>query len=103
MYQQGKCGPQRAKSITNYMEVKRMNVMKWPYQSPDLNSFENGCAMVKKKLCVRPTYPTNVIDLFDLLHAEWMSIPDEYFTELQCSMHTRISLDNLNRGKTTKY
>ena len=61
-YQQDNCGPHRTKSITNYMEARRMKVIKWLSQSQDLNPIENAWAMLKKKL--------RAIDLFDVLQAD---------------------------------
>ena len=57
----------------------------------------------EKEVTCTPNYPTNTIELFNVLQSEWLSIPDESFTKLVPAMPTRVSLDKLNRGKSTKY
>ena len=85
------------------MDAKQINLMTWPSQSPDLNSYENASAVLKKMFSARPTYPTNTTEVFNVLQIEWLSIPDEYFTKLVRSMPTRVSLVKLIKGKSTEY
>ena len=103
VYQQDNCGSHRAKSVSDFMDAKQINLMTWPSQSLDLDSIENAWTILKKKLQARPTYPTNTTELFNVLHSEWLSIAYEYFTKLVRSMPTRVSLVKLNRGKSIKY
>ncbi len=70
VYQQNNCALNRAKSVIASMDSNRMNVMKWPSQSPDSNPIENAWFFLKKKLRARPMYPTSTTDLFKILQNE---------------------------------
>ena len=80
--QQDNCGPHRAKSVSSYLQSTGITTMKWPPQSSDLNPIENVCAILKKKLRQRSTYPPNSDALFELLQTEWGELPNLYFSNL---------------------
>ena len=77
--------------------------MKWPSHSSDLNRTENAWAVLKKRICERPGYPTSADYLFSILNDEWSAIPSEYFNSLIRSMKTRVCIAKENEGRSAKY
>ena len=102
-FQQDNFGPHKAKSIKAYLDENEVKTMDWPAQSPDLNPIENAWAILKRRLRKRARYPKNADELFSILQQEWSSIPNSYFKKLVSSMHTRVQLVKLNKGRSTKY
>ena len=48
-YQQDNFGLHRPKSVREFMDAKQINLMTWPFQSPDSNPIEDVWAIMKKK------------------------------------------------------
>ena len=90
--QEDNCGTHRAKSVATYLANEEIKRMKWPAQSPDLNTIENVRGLMKEYLRKLTIYPKNPMHLFQILSFIWNSLPDSYFRNLVTSMPKRISL-----------
>ena len=55
----------KAKTVLSVLEEKRIPVMKWPPQSPDMNPIENVWKIIGEKAQIRN--PQNIDDLQDFL------------------------------------
>ena len=53
----------------------------WPAQSPDLNPIEHLCDKLERRLTARPSHPTSVCDLTNVLLEEWSKNPINNFPE----------------------
>ena len=52
-----------------------MDELDWPAQSPDLNPTEHLWDELEQTLRARPSCPTSVCDLTNVLLEEWSKIP----------------------------
>lgn len=90
-----------SKLVTNWLQTKRVNVMKWPPQSPDLNPIEHLWSILKKKVAERnPTSRTNLISIVD---EEWNNIQKETTAKLVESMPNRVNAVLMAKGGHTNY
>ena len=78
-----------------------INVMEWPTQSPDLNSIENLCAIMKEK--VSANKPNSVGDLWKAVQKIWGSITVERCQYLVISMGRCCLAVIANKRHATKY
>ena len=78
----------RANSVKAWLEENHMPLLPWCARSPDLNPIENIWAFIDRKLC--KTRITNLEQLKDVLHAEWLAIPREMCMTLVESIPKRV-------------
>lgn len=71
-------------------------------QSPDLNPIENAWAIRKRRLRERARSSKNADELVLILQQDWASIPDSCLKQLISSLHTRVQLVKLNKGRSSK-
>jgi len=90
-----------SKYTKEYFRYKKINVLPWPSNSPDLNPIENLWAYLKGRIVnIEFKKPD---DLFTKVKEEWESIPVEICLKLVDSMKKRI-LEVINaKGGSTKY
>ena len=62
----------------------------WPAQSPDLNPIEHLWDELERRLRARPSHPTSVSDLTNVLVAEWKQVPAATFQHLVESLPRRV-------------
>lgn len=62
-----------AKSVTKWLNDKKINVLSWPSQSPDLNPIENLWITLKRNIHARK--PRNLKELELIAIDEWSKIP----------------------------
>ena len=84
-----------------WFKLNRVNVIKSPPYSPDLNPIENLFSIVKKKL--RGRRFTSDQDLFDAASQAWNTIPIDMLINLVDSMPDRINAVIEANGWQTKY
>ena len=90
-----------SKLVKGWLSSKKIKVLDWPAQSPDLNPIEHLWAEVK---CRIGRYKnSNKAELFQILTEEWKKIPYDYITQLIESMPRRCAAVIAAKGMNTKY
>lgn len=87
--------------VKSWLKDQKINVMKWPAQSPDLNPIENLWQIVKQQL--RPNIYRPKEELYRAIESEWKRIPTRTITNLIDSMTKRWAEVIKNKGYSTKY
>ena len=68
------------KKVSLFLEAKGVDFLPWPTQSPDLNSIETFCAVMKWRLRKLDGYPNTAEMLPIRLCIIWNNLPYEYIT-----------------------
>lgn len=87
--------------VKQWFDRRRVHVMKWPSQSPDLNPIEHLWEELERRLRHRTAKNTN--EKFDQLQKEWNSIPQSVLDKLLNSMPDRCKAVIAAKGYATKY
>ena len=90
-----------SKFVTKWLQEKKVDVLEWPSQSPDLNPIENLWTELKRR--VRKRKPTNLVQLHQICQEEWVKIPPEYCKRLIQSYPNRLKDVIKVNGHATKY
>jgi hypothetical protein len=86
-----------------WLERHRINVLKWPSQSPDLNPIKHLWHYLKRRLASHKPRPKNVDELWSLIDAELKQVPVDLCVKLIESMPKRIEKVLEQRGGYTTY
>ena len=101
-FQQDSAPCHKAKSVMNWFQTKKMRVLKWLGNSPDLNPIENLWTLIKKK--VSTSNPTTLDELKRTIKEIWCkNIDQNVCKNLTDSMPSRIQKFIKNKGYHTKY
>lgn len=90
-----------SKYVKGFLEMKNVNMLEWPAQSPDLNPIESLWGILKQR--VRGQRFSSSKALFDALKVEWLNIPMDVINALIASMPKRCGEVIKNKGYWTKY
>jgi transposase len=91
----------RSKVVLDWLEEQKVDLIKLPPYSPDLNPIENLWANLKTRIEARN--PSNIEDLKKFLLEEWSNTPLIYCRHLALSMIDRCTLVEENDGFKTPY
>ena len=89
------------KSTKEWLHQKKINVLEWPSQSPDLNLTEYLWSDLKRP--VHGRHPCNLTDLECFCKEEWANLAKSRFVILIDSYPKRLSAVIKSKGTLTKY
>ena len=84
--QEDNARPHKSKVAAAFREERRLRVLSWLAQSPDLNPIENLCPVVKRSIHKPKTKPTKLAELERYVKAIWKAIPKSTMENLVDSM-----------------
>ena len=92
----------RSKLVKNFLKKKKVKVLDWPGNSPDLNPIENLWTIMEDKIAEKQ--PSSLPDLCRTIKEVWVKeISKEYCANLVNSMPRRLAAVIQNNGGHTKY
>lgn len=87
----------------SWFEAKKIRLLPWPAQSPDLNPIEHLWSHLKRKLACHKTTTRGAHELWDRVAADWLEISLETCQTLIASMPRRIEAFIKAKGGSTRY
>ena len=90
-----------AASTRQFLLDRRVNVLPWPGNSPDMNPIEHVWNYVQRRLFNR--LPRNQAELLAQIQAEWARVPLPYIKTLVNSMPRRVAAVCASKGAATRY
>lgn len=90
-----------ARSTVRFLQEKRIRILPWAGNSPDLNPIENVWGWVQNRLPRQ--LPRNKDDLFERIRATWDKVPLAYIRTLFRSMPKRVAAVITAKGGATDY
>ena len=90
-----------AKATLEWLKNKKINVLKWPSQSSDLNPIENMWHDLK--IAVHQRSPHNLSELEQFCAEEWANIVQTRCAKLLETYHNRLTAVIAVKGASTKY
>ena len=101
LFQHDNDAKHKSKHVINFLKSKKVEVIAWPSQSPDLNLIEHLWQELDRR--VRTKSFSNKQDFFNVLREEWANIPVERLRTLVDSMQARCVAVIKAKGYATKY
>ncbi|KAI4881816.1 hypothetical protein NFI96_031873 [Prochilodus magdalenae] len=97
LFQHDRTPVHRASSIKTWRSESGVEELDWPAQSPDLHPIEHLWDGLEWRLRARPSRPTSMSDLTDVLLEEWSEIPIITFLTLWRAFPEELELDEKMR------
>lgn len=91
----------KAKSTEKWFQKKKVKVLPWPSQSPDLNLIEN--LWIDLKRAVHKRRPSNLVELEAICHEEWSNIEPARIQKLIKAYPKRLEYVINAKGGNTPY
>ena len=91
----------KSKYVARFLDRVKVNLIRWPIRSPDLNPIEHLWEELERR--VRTRKFTNEDDFFEALRREWLNIPEQRLQKLVESMPARCLAVMRAKGYATKY
>ena len=94
----------KSKKVLSWFGSKKVSILVWPPQSPDLNPIENLWAILFS--AVREKHEQKIDTLQELrvaIKEEWQKIPREILQRLYASIPLRLKEVKKAKGNATKY
>ena len=88
VFQQDNDPKHASKLVKNWFQDKKLNVLEWPSQSPDLNPIENLWRELKVR--VQAKEPKTLNELEQYCEDEWSKIPGKVCKNLICNYKKRL-------------
>lgn len=101
IYQQDNDPKHKSKLLTTFFKQKKIALLPWPSQSPDLNPIEHLWAELDTR--TKGIKASNAAEKFDILSKEWEAIPKATLEKLIDSMPRRCQAVIDSLGYATKY
>ncbi|KAF2351942.1 hypothetical protein FHG87_017305 [Trinorchestia longiramus] len=84
-----------------WLRMKKINILEWPSQSPEMNPIENLWRELKLK--IQKKGPNNITELKEICIKEWKKITLETCERQVVNYYKRLEAINNNKGYATKY
>ena len=103
IFQQDNATPHVCRHTKEFLENRRIKVLSWPPQSPDLSPIEDIWGIMSEKVYKNGKTYQNVEELWYAVVGAFFQIPQETFQKLYQSMYTRLINVLESGGKRIKY
>ena len=103
IFQQDNDPKHTSKQCQQWFKDKKVQLLDWPAQSPDLNPIEHLWQHLKFCLAQYEKAPTSIHELWDWVEVEWGKITQEDCAKLIESMPRRVAAVLKAKGGYTKY
>ena len=88
---------------TDWFNKKKVNKLKWPPNSPDINIIEHAWEYLEHHVYSHTPLLRNIGELWETLVEEWGNIKDNYITMLYESMLDHVQALLEAKGAYTRY
>ena len=103
MFMQDNDPKHKADKTIKFLHEKKLKVIDWPAQSPDLNPLENLWVIVKQRVYNFPNPSKNKDELWARVQEVWYSITPEECRKLVAGVPERIQAVIKSKGGYTRY